>query len=184
MKLHAKMTPQEWKDLLGWLSARGCKLTSFPETDQNGLFVNFKYALVEYHGAFYYLQGNLNMFYPFTVTRYCKVSPYIKHQSAYFHEAYDTEQLFAYMNENHMNRKFKDTHDQRIFLTELYGLRDGRTDLWRLEHELAGFREKDILDNLESITTLQHTHDYHVLRFHSADGNYFDYETKSRRITG
>jgi hypothetical protein len=184
MKLHAKMTPQEWKDLLGWLSARGCKLTSFPETDQNGLFVNFKYALVEYNGAFYYIQGNLNMFYQFTVTRYYKVSPYVKHQSAYRHDVYDTEQLFDYMNESHVNRKLKDTHDQRIFLTELYGLRNGRTDLWRLEHELAGFREKEVLANLESITTLQHTHDYHVLRFHSADGNYFDYETKSRRITG
>lgn len=184
MKLHAKMTPQEWKDLLGWLCARGCKLTSFPETDQNGLFVDFKYALVEYNGEFYYLQGNLNMFYPFTATRYSKVSPYMKRQNAYPHEVYDTEQLFDYMNESHVQRKLKDTHDQRIFLTYLYGLRDGRTALWRLEHELAGFREKDVLENLESITTIQHTHDYHVLRFHGKNGNYFDYETKSRRITG
>lgn len=184
MKLHAKMTPQEWKDLLGWLCARGCKLTYFPKTDQNGLFVDFKYATVEYNGAFYYIQGNSNMFYPFTVTRYCKVSPYIKCQSGYSHDVYDTDQLFAYMNENHANIKLQGACDQRIFLTDLYGLRDGRTDLWRLEHELAGFREKDVLENLESITTIQHTHDYHVLRFHGKDGNYFDYETKSCRITG
>ena len=184
MKLHAKMTPQEWKDLLGWLSARGCKLTYFPETDQNGLFVNFKYALVEYKGEFYYLQGNSNMFYPFTVCRYSKFSPYEKQQNAYPREMYDTDQLLVYMDESHVQRPLKDTHKQRIFLTELYGMRDGYTELWHLENRLAGYREKEVLGRLESITTLQHTHDYHVLRFHSADGNYFDYETKSRRITG
>lgn len=184
MKLYSTMTPQEWKDLLNWLSARGCKLTSFPTTDNKGLFVDYKYALVEYQGEFYYLQGNLNIFYPFTVTRYTKVSPFVKHQNAYPHEVYDTEQLFAYMNESHIQRKIKDTYDQRIFLTELYRMTNGCTDLWRLENEWSGYREKEILANLESITTLQHTHDYHVLRFHSKDGNYFDYETKSRRITG
>lgn len=184
MKLHAKMTSQEWKDLLNWLSARGCKLTYFPKTDQNGLFVDFKYALVEYKGEFYYLQGNLNMFYPFTVCRYSKISPYEQQQNAYPREMYDTDQLLAYIDEEHVQRPFKDVRKQRIFLNELYGIRDGRTDLWRLQNELAGFREKAILDNLEHITTIQHTHDYHVLRFHSADGNYFDYEIKSRRITG
>jgi hypothetical protein len=184
MKLRPNMNPQEWKDLLNWLSARGALLTHYAETDNNGLFVDFKYALVEYKGEFYYLQGNSNRFYPFTVTRYSKVSPFVKHQNAYPHEVYSTDELFAYMNEGHVSRKFADTHDQRIFLTELYGIRNGCTDLWRLEHELAGYREKEILANLESITTLQYTHDYHVLRFHSKDGNYFDYETKSRRITG
>jgi hypothetical protein len=56
--------------------------------------------------------------------------------------------------------------------------------LWNLENRLAGGRENDILSTLESITTIKHTKDYHVLRFHSKDGKQFDYETKSRRITG
>ena len=185
MKLHAKMTPQEWKDLLGWLSARGALLTDYPVTDSNGLFVDFKYATVEYKDEFYYLQGNSNMFYPFTVCRYSKVTPYVKHQNAYPQEMYSTDQLLDYMNEGHTQIPFNDTHDQRIFLgTGLYNLHNGRTDLWRLEHELAGFREKAILDNLDYIITLQHTSDYHVLRFRGKDGNCFDYETKSRRITG
>lgn len=182
MKLHAKMTAQEWKDLLGWLCARGCKLTHFPETDQNGLFVDFKYALIERNDEFYYLQGNSNMFYPFTVCRYSKISPYIRHQNDYPREVYNTDELLSYMSESHVQRPFRDTHDQRIF--DLYTMRDGYTDLWHLENRLAGNREKEVLSLLASITTLQHTHDYHVLRFHSLDGNYFDYETKSRRITG
>ena len=51
-------------------------------------------------------------------------------------------------------------------------------------YELAGYRERAILDNLADVTVQMHTTDYLVLRFTSKDGNYFDYETKSHRITG
>ena len=51
-------------------------------------------------------------------------------------------------------------------------------------YEMAGYRERDILDNLNRVTVQMNTKDYLVLRFHSTDGNYFDYEVKSHRITG
>lgn len=96
-----------------------------------------------------------------------------------------SEQLLEYIQSETKAPALRDVHKQRIFLTSgLYQLKNGQTELQRLKYELAGNRKKEILDNLALITTLQHTHDYHVLRFHSADGNYFDYETKSRRITG
>ena len=47
MKLHPKMTSQEWKDLLDYLKANDVLLTYYPETDNDGLFMYFKYALVE-----------------------------------------------------------------------------------------------------------------------------------------
>lgn len=181
MKLHYDMTAQEWKDLLGYLSARGCKLVDFPETDQNGLFVDFKYALVEYGGMFFYMEASN---WEFSVCKYNKVSPYERHQSGYPRAMYSADELLEYIKTQTKDKPIARTYKQRIFLTNLYGMRNGHTDLWRLENELAGYREKEVLYSLESITTLQHTHDYHVLRFRSADGNYFDYETKSRRITG
>jgi hypothetical protein len=182
MKLHSTMNNQEWNDLLNYLTARGALITFFAEKDNDGAFVRYKYALVEYKEEFYYMQNPLNMFEPFTVTRYSKVSPYEKQQNAYPREVRDTEQLLDYMNEEHTPRPLKGTHKQRLF--DLYTLRNGYTDLWRLENELAGWREKDILGRLTSISMVQNTKDYCVLRFHSADGNHFDYETKSRRITG
>ena len=181
MKLHYKMTAQEWKDLLDYLSARGCKLVHYPETDNNGLFVDFKYAVVEYGGMYFYLQCG---FWDFSVTKYHKISPYEKQQSGYPRVVTTTEELLEYIKTQTKDKPMGKTHKQRIFLTYLYALRDGKTDLWRLEHELAGFREKEILANLDLITTVMHTKDYHVLRFHSKDGHTFDYETKSRRITG
>lgn len=51
-------------------------------------------------------------------------------------------------------------------------------------YELAGYRERAILDNLADVIVQMNTEDYLVLRFISKDGDYFDYETKSRRITG
>lgn len=183
MKLHSKMTSQEWKDLLDYLKANGALLVHYPETDNNGLFVNFKYVTIEYNEEFYYLQGNFNMFYPFTVTRYSKVSPYVKRQSAYPYEIDNTEQLLAYMREGGLRHKVG-KYEQRIYLTKgLYNLRDGRTNLWRLKNEIAGYRERVILENLAHITMQRNTKDYCVLRFHSTNGDWFDYETKSERIT-
>ena len=184
MKLHPRMTPQEWKDLLDYLKANGALITHHPETDNNGLFVNFKYVTVEYNGEFYYLQGNSNMFEPFTVTRYSKISPFVERQNAYPKEVYDTEQLLSYMRESGLRHRMSKVHDRRIYLTSgLYTLRDGHTDLWRLENEIAGYREKAILENLAHITMQRNTEDYYVLRFHSTNGDWFDYETKSKRVT-
>lgn len=183
MKLHSTMTPQEWKDLFNFLTGKGALITDLAETDNNGLFVDYRYALIEYNGYFYYMQNPLNMFEPFEVTRYNKVSPYERRQNSFPREVISTEELLEFMNENPLRGSIKGTYQQWLF-GDLRRIRDGKTDLWYLENELAGYREKDILLRLDSITTTMHTKDYHVLRFHSSDGNHFDYETKSRRITG
>ena len=183
MKLHSKMTPQEWKDLLYYLQAKDALLTYYPETDNNGAFVWYKYVIVEYKGAFYSMQNPLNMFEPFEVTRYIKVNPYEKQQNAYPVTIRNTDELIEYMEQDSIKKPLKGTHRQRIYLTELYGMRDGHTNLWYLENELAGYREKAILTNLAYITMQRNTKDYCVLRFHSSDGYWFDYETKSKRIT-
>lgn len=184
MRLHPKMTPQEWKDLLDYLKANDVLIIYYPETDNNGLFVDFKYAGVEYDGEFYYLQGNSNMFEPFTVTRYSKISPFVRRQNDYPKEVCDTEQLLAYMRERGLRHKMSKVHNQEIYLTSgLYRLIDGHTDLWRLENEIAGYREKAVLENLAHITMQRNTKDYCVLRFHSTNGDWFEYETKSKRVT-
>lgn len=51
-------------------------------------------------------------------------------------------------------------------------------------YEMAGYRERAILDNLADVTVVMNTEEYLVLRFTSKDGYSFEYETKSRRITG
>ena len=184
MKLHSTMSQTEWNDLLNFLTANGAHISHIAETDNNRAFVRYKYVLIEYKDAFYYMQNPLNMFEPFEVTRYLKVNPYERQQNAYPITVHDTDELIAYMEQEFVKTALKGTYKQRIYQTDgLYTLRDGHTDLWRLENELAGYREKAILINLAHITMQRNTKDYCVLRFHSSNGDLFDYETKSKRIT-
>lgn len=56
--------------------------------------------------------------------------------------------------------------------------------------KIAGWREKNILENLYNIETIQDGANYKVYRFFAPDTtengrfNTFDYEVKSNRITG
>lgn len=183
MKLHSTMNNEEWKNLLDYLIAQGAITTYFAEKDNFGNFVYYKYATVEYDGNFYYMQNPLNMCEPFTVTKYLKLSPYEMQQCEYPKEVRNTDELLAYMKDkNGRKTPLKDTYKQRIFCAELYRVINGKTALYDLKNE-AGWREKNILNNLKSISMTQNTKDHCVLRFIANDGNYFEYETKSRRIT-
>lgn len=182
MKLSYKPSKQEWRELLDYLKTLdGVYITYYARTDKDGYFEDFSYITFEYNGEFYYLQGSLE---GFRVLKYLKISPYEKRQNSYYSIIHSTEDLLEYMKRPICYRPISNTHNQRIYLTELYGMRDGHTNLWHLEYELAGNREKEILYGLDRITMERNTEDYCVLRFHNAEGNFFDYETKSRRITG
>lgn len=181
MKLHYKMSAQEWKELIDYLTEQGCKLIYYPETDNDGYFVDFKYVTVEYNGKFFYMDASP---WKFSVTPYKKFSPYEKWQAGYDYVPNSSEELMEYIIHHIIHRPISGAPKRRIFLTELYGMRDGHTNLWYLENKLAGNREKAILSNLDLITMERHTKDYCVLRFHSTNGDWFDYETKSKRITG
>ena len=183
MKLHSTMNNEEWKNLLDYLIAQGAITTYFAEKDNFGNFVYYKYATVEYDGNFYYMQNPLNMCEPFTVTKYLKLSPYEMRQCEYPKEVRSTDELLAYMKDkNGRKTPLKDTYTQRIFCAELYGVRNGKTALRDLKNE-AGWRENNIINNLKSISMTRRTKDHCVLRFIANDGEYFDYETKARRVT-
>lgn len=182
MKLDYKMSAQTWKELLDFLTARGAHLIYFPETDNDGLFKDYKYATIEYKGIFFYMDDITD--WDFSVVAYKKMNPYEKQQCRYPVKIHSTDELMEYLERRLDDKVLPKTHSQRLFLNQLYTMHDGHTALWHLENRLAENREKEILGSLERITMVRNTKEYTVLRFHSADGSYFDYETKSRRITG
>lgn len=51
-------------------------------------------------------------------------------------------------------------------------------------YKLGGYREKSILDSLVEVKTEQYTKEYHVYTFIAENGDTFDYEALSNRITG
>lgn len=50
--------------------------------------------------------------------------------------------------------------------------------------EIAGYREKAILEYCHKIALIQDDENYQAFRFYGKDNAYFEYETKSNRITG
>ena len=186
MKFSYGMGKKVWRELLETLrSIDGITITYYPEVDTNGEFVDFQYILFEYNNQFFYLQEDMLTFSGITMTAYQKVNPYEKHQYKYPVKVQTFEEILNYINESRTIHPFKDTYNQRIYLTELYCLKNGKTDLWRLKNELAANREKDILAHLGRIEMIQNSNGYKVLRFWHNDGEkFFDYECNSKRITG
>lgn len=183
MYIGYNMSVKAWKELIEALKkTEGVRLSYYPEMDKDGYFVDYKFLTIEYNGVFYYMDAsNWN----FSIDAYKKVSPFEKQQIDYPMECTSIEDIFKYMSKSRRIHRLENTYKQRIYLLELYGLSNGTTQLWKLEHELAGNREKEILNNLDSIEMVRHDKDYEVLRFyHKNRKEYFDYECKSHRITG
>ena len=187
-------TKQDWKDLIdGLKEIDGLTVADFPDTDSNGLFLDYSFVTVEYCNQFYYIQretyGSC-----FTVTPYLKVSPWLKRQAAYGEDVHTSEELVIFIMSCprygkpltvRVNKARSETcPEKRMYLTEgFYTLcKDGDTGMKRFERAM-GFRERDIYDCLVKIENIMSTPDYKVLRFHS-DDNYFDWECKSGRVTG
>lgn len=51
-------------------------------------------------------------------------------------------------------------------------------------YKIAGFRERSILENLATVKRKQYDKNYYVVSFISKNGDTFDYEMFSKRITG
>ena len=49
---------------------------------------------------------------------------------------------------------------------------------------LAGFREKNILDNCVRVTEIMLTSEHHVVKFYDAQLNYFEYDIVTNKIVG
>lgn len=183
MKFNNPISKEEWKALLEFVKKiPGARITSFAKTDKNGYFGLYEYFTFEYNGEFYYLQRD--EFDALRVCKFLKLSPYEKQQNAYPISVHSTEELLEYMNNSQHEEPLEMARKQKIYLTELYGIRYNQTSLQYLNNMFADFREKEILSNLSHITMEMNDDDYCTLRFHSNDGEWFEYETKSRRITG
>lgn len=48
----------------------------------------------------------------------------------------------------------------------------------------GGFREKEVLKNLIKIELIMDDESYKVYHFEDSEGNYFEYDFKSHKITG
>ena len=142
------------------------------ETGSTHIGYDFQYLTIEYKNNYYYIQHE--RFANFEVTGYMKVSPTTKQQATYSTPFKDYNELLAHIEiEKQYIRPLAKTNTQKLYLLTLSSVKN-----------VSGFRENEILKNLDDVYTSQHDKSAHVLTFVSINGDSFDFEVNSNRITG
>lgn len=95
----------------------------------------------------------------------CKIESQIQN----FNYDYTLENIKKAIN------KINDFKIEKIFIFD---------NIYNKIENLAGYREKTILECCNKITLIQDDNNYQVFRFYGENEQYFDYEVKSNRITG
>lgn len=142
------------------------------ETGKTHYGYDFTYITIEYKNNYYTIQyqdlGGL-----FEVTGYKKVSPLKKQQARYSMTFENYTDLLDIMNKQPLYTKpLSKTHEQQIYLLE-----------WSDMKQKAGYREKQIIDNLKDIYITQHDEKYRVIHLESVDGETCEYELNRRNFT-
>lgn len=185
MYLHYGMSKETWKEFIDCLNEMsGVTILSYPRVNDNGLFEYFEYVYFEKDGVVY---GCDSSYWDFTVTVYKKLDAFKIIQCDYPKAVYSLGDVIRVVNSNSKRvlRPVPDVYKKGLFDSDMNRVIEGKTALWRLKNEIAGYREKDVLNNLDRIELIQNTKDYRVLRFVHKDGeHFFDYECNTRRIVG
>ena len=142
------------------------------------------YALVTVNDKFYYMQEEY--FGGYTITLYNKISANEKKQADYPKKFWDYSEMIAYILDT-KSKKFnslKDCYVQSVFY-ELSTIKNGKT-LSKYLKEIAGYREKEILNNLDYIREVRDDDNYYILEFISKSGESFEINCKNwdRLIVG
>lgn len=154
------------------------------QKEYNIIYLKNSYALVTVNDKFYYIQAEY--FGGYTITLYNKISANKKKQAEYPKKFWNYKEMIAYILDT-KNKKFnnlKDCYEQTIFY-ELSTIKNGITLFEHLK-KIAGYREKEILKDLDYIKELQKDVHYHILQFISKSGESFEINCKDwdRLIVG
>lgn len=184
IKLGYSTTREDWRDIVEQLrDIPGVTVADMPEVDKEGLFVDYQYITIEYMGRFHYIQKE-TLGGCFTCTPYIKVSPWERVQAGYPESVTTLEQLIHSITHCKAGKPLRGCPRQRLYLTDGFYTIDenGTTGMQRFRSAM-GFREKEIFARLARIENIMTTEHYKVLRFCDENGDWFDWECKSGRIT-
>ena len=166
-------------------------ITSFAEMDiQNKKFKEYEYFTIEKNNLFFYIEKtSMGCFIDgiikrFTITAYKKINYNTKQQLNYPQGFNDYEELKEIIdkisNEPIKNTLPKTSKQPIIFeLNTYYNTEYGYITLLNYLYKIAGYREMEILKNIDKITMNLNNANYLVLEFYSKDGQSFAINTKN-----
>lgn len=142
----------------------------------NIIYMENTYCLLLKDNKYYYIQQDY--FGGLTITLYNKIDANTKRQADYSKELYNYNDLLNYITKTSKKdyKPLKNTYNQTIFY-DLLTIKNNIT-LYNYLKNIAGYREKYILNNLNYIKETQKGTKYHILYFYDNNNNYFAINTK------
>lgn len=169
-------------------------ITYFAEMDEkNTKFKDFEYFTIEKDNLLFYIEKTSPTLWAsgimdtYSITTYEKVNCYTKQQISYPKGFNTYEELKSIVNEeiiifafNH-HLTIPKTNKQNIYyeLNQYVKTSFGNITILNYLKKIAGFREKEILKNLDKITMNLNNNKYLILEFHNKEGQSFAINTKN-----
>lgn len=166
-------------------------ITSFAEMDiQNKKFKEYEYFTIEKNGLFFYIEKtSMGCFLDgiierFTITAYKKINYNTKQQLGYpqgFNDYEELKEIIGKISNEPITNVLPKTSKQTINLelNTYYNTEYGYITLMNYLYKIAGYREKEILKNIDKITMNLNNANYLILEFYNKDGQSFAINTKN-----
>lgn len=156
---------------------------------KNGSFTDYKYFTIERNGYYFYIEENEYntwTFAPITITAYKKIDFWHKIQCSYPIGAYSKKDVLNYINNTIKKQKkpLKDVYKQRNLDFEKYKKQNEKEYKNIFERLNLGYREKEILKNIEHVEMIQNDGTYKVYKIYNSKNDYIKIELNSCRIVG
>lgn len=177
-------------EIMHELKKKGYKITS-TATIKDDKFVDSQYFTFEANNRFFYMEYSENHFLydlaPISITAYLKIDWNHKQQLFYPHSIRSFEDIEKTIEEAMQHFKpLKNTSSQRIhydfstFINTKYGK---ITKLEYFKHE-AGFREKQVLNDIKHVEHIQNDGAYNVVCLTNSNNDRIDIELKACKFVG
>lgn len=166
-------------------------ITNFAETDiQNKKFKEYEYFTIEKNNLFFYIEKtSMGCFIDgiierFTVTTYKKINYNTRQQLRYpqgFNDYEELKEIIDKISNEPIKNTLPKTSKQPINfeLNTYYNTEHGYITLINYLYKIAGYREKEILKNIDKITMNLNNANYLILEFYNKDGQSFAINAKN-----
>ena len=161
------------------------KITYFAEMDEkNEKFVDYEYFTIEFDNMYFYIEDSKTSFRGRTITPYIKIDYNHKEQADYpikFYTFEDLQKIVLEQTKKREGQKNGFGPKQRLnFDFDIYHETEyGKITLFDYLKKIAGYRELEILRNIDYVTMNINNNKYCVLEFYNKNGQSFAINTKN-----
>lgn len=177
-------------EIMHELKKKGYKITN-TATIKNNKFVDYQYFTFETNNRFFYMEYNGNHFLydltPISITAYLKIDWNHKQQLFYSRNVRSFEDIEKTIEEAMQHFKpLKNTSKQRIYydFSTYINTEYGRMTKFEYLKKQAGFREKQVLNDIKHVEHLQNDDSYNVVCLTNSTNENIIIELNTCRFVG